>query len=176
LNDTDVITAVLSELRSALSVPVHTPGREADLELPYVLVDLERTIRDPDQGSGKTYLGVARDENGVAIGEVHVLYYLADFDLTVRTTSEEERDDLLTALEAAFCFFEDVPTNLDSEIYSVEVGGAARRVLAFREPDWFEGSRGLTIGYASLHVLAADALSTLNISVDAVPDVESYAP
>lgn len=165
MDDTDLVLEVLSALRTALSMPVDTDGKD-DLELPSVVLEEVAVTRLPFYHGHKTWAGTTTDAQGTENGNEYHLYWEVTLDAVVRSTSETERDDTLAAIAAAFIPYEDAPQLFHPECHSVQVGRAGRRSLLLREPDWFQGGRSLSFVILQRVTDTAEAIQAIQQTID----------
>lgn len=109
---------------------------------------------------------VLRDESGAATGrEFHRLYEM-ELDVTIRADDEGDRDTWLSDVADAF-----TPYEYDSSLFHEDttewmVGNAQPRSNPVVEPDWYEGGLVIRFRYVSRVQRAADALTTIDRTVD----------
>lgn len=169
MNEADVLVAVLGQLRSAVSVPVHTEDAERGINVPgVVLVDPSFAPNQRRHGH-QTYAGTTTDGAGNETGIEQHFYFEFDVTVVARSEDEEEADDLQAQIFSAFAPHVDDPRSLHADFCELEIGRASRRVDPLREPEWFETGRTLRLLYLSRVTTAGDTLEAIDEVLD--PDL-----
>lgn len=171
MTPSDAKVKFLSDLRSAVSVPVSLSGTNDTIAVPGIEVSVGGTQRVSNIHGHRTFAGETTS-GGVATGSEHHFYFRIVFDVRVRSKDEVERDMLLATAFTTFAEYEDFPSEFHADAHSFSVGPPSESPLMFTEPNWHEGSRTFTLTYLDRQTRSGDPLESVTETRRAEPDPE----
>lgn len=173
MKDKELVKQSISEADAATasSVTVRTDGGSQDVseDLPLVVLEWNSSRVTEDEGHSSFHSRITND-SGEEIGTLHVWKYIMELDFTIKSESEETRDNIADTLQKHFLMYEGNAEQINSDCYHVEVGNVSPRNIHMVEPDWYQNGLTTDIRYNKF-VADTESLEPIT-SVDETIDVQ----
>jgi hypothetical protein len=128
----ELVSSLISELNTRLSVPVHTAGIEQSRPMPAVLVDgisIDNTNYHNSNYAGSEWQG------GSVVAEKYRQYFTARIDLEVRASDEIDAYEHLGELQNALSLIEiDPRVHIHNDVVRFTPGSSGQIRYQFNEP------------------------------------------